>query len=66
MARPIPALEPYADLLYLASDFDGLLAGLDRALQEDSAELAARRRARAEERSWDRRMDELTSLLDSF
>jgi glycosyltransferase involved in cell wall biosynthesis len=66
VARPIPALEPYADLLYLASDFDGLLAGLDRALQEDSSELAARRRACAEERSWDRRMDELTSLLDSF
>jgi glycosyltransferase involved in cell wall biosynthesis len=66
VARPIPALEPYADLLYLASDFDGLLAGLDRALQEDSAELAARRRARAEEHSWGRRMDELTSLLDSL
>ena len=65
-ARPNPALEAHADLLYLANDAGGLLAGLDRALAEDSPELAARRRARAEEGSWERRMDELTSLLASF
>lgn len=66
VARPSPALEPYSDLLYLASDADRFVVQTERALAEDSAELARRRRAVAEEGTWDRRMAALEGVLDEL
>jgi glycosyltransferase involved in cell wall biosynthesis len=63
VARPSPALAPYADLMYLAGAAEDFLAALERALAEDSPERAARRRAVAAENSWDHRMDEVATML---
>lgn len=66
VARPTRALEAYADLIELATTPEEFLSGLERALDSDSLELARRRRARAEQESWTRRMDELLDLLRSL
>jgi glycosyltransferase involved in cell wall biosynthesis len=66
VARPNPALERFSDLLYLAHGPETFVSQLERALAEDSPELARRRRWRAERESWSRRMDELIALLDGL
>jgi hypothetical protein len=66
VARPTRALERHADLLELATTPQEFLAGLDRALATDSLELARRRRARAEQESWDLRLRDLLALLHSL
>lgn len=62
-ARPTRALEPYADLLELATTPAEFLAGLERAIATDSLALASARRARAEQAGWDRRLAELVGLV---
>jgi glycosyltransferase involved in cell wall biosynthesis len=64
--RPTRALEPYRDLVYLADTPDAFLAGLERALDEDSEALARRRRAVAEHNTWAAKIDEMLILLDSL
>jgi glycosyltransferase involved in cell wall biosynthesis len=66
VARPTRALERHADLLELATTPQEFLAGIDRALATDSLELARRRRARAEQESWDLRLRDLLDLLHSL
>lgn len=63
VARPSPALVPYAELMYLADTADDFLAALDRALAEDSPERIQRRRSVAASNSWERRMDEVATML---
>ncbi len=65
IARPSPALGPYAAQLYLAEDPPGFVRQVERALAEDSEALARARRAVAERAGWDVRLDELRSLLAS-
>ncbi len=64
VARPTPALEPYADLLRFAETPEGFVAELERAVAEDSPEQARARRRRAEESAWERRLEELDGLLE--
>jgi len=64
--RPTRALEPYRDLVYLADTPDAFLAGLERALAEDSEALARKRRAVAEHNTWAAKIDEMLILLDSL
>lgn len=59
VVRPSPALRPYADLVYFAKTPEEYSAQLERALREDSAELAERRRAVAEANTWERRLGEI-------
>jgi len=66
VARPTRALEPYADLLELASTPEEFLAGLDRALASDSLALARFRRARAQQAGWDHRLSDVLELVGSF
>jgi glycosyltransferase involved in cell wall biosynthesis len=66
VARPTRALEPYADLLYFAHTPAEFVAQLDRALAEDSEPAARRRRERAHAHSWERRMRDLTGVLDAL
>jgi hypothetical protein len=66
VARPTRALEPYADLVYFARTPAEFVAQLDRALTEDSERLAGLRRERAEAHSWERRMHDLTGMLDAL
>jgi glycosyltransferase involved in cell wall biosynthesis len=66
VARPTRALEPYADLVYFAHTPAEFVAQLDRALAEDSERLGRRRRQRAEAHSWERRIRDLTAVLDGL
>lgn len=63
VVRPTPALEPFGELVYPATTPEEFLAQADRALAEDSAELARRRRSVAEARSWSAQLEELSELL---
>jgi glycosyltransferase involved in cell wall biosynthesis len=62
VARPNRALMGFADLLYFAQTPGEFCAQLERALAEDSPELARRRRAVAEANSWQRRLGEIQDL----
>jgi glycosyltransferase involved in cell wall biosynthesis len=62
VARPNRALAAHADLLYFAETPEEFSAQLDRALGEDTPELARRRRAVAEANSWKRRLEEIKHL----
>jgi glycosyltransferase involved in cell wall biosynthesis len=66
VARRVPALEPYGELLYFASSPDEFVREAERALAEQSAERIAARRALAEGHGWPRRLDEVTALADEL
>jgi len=62
VATPNRALEPFSELLYFAESPREFRAQLERALAEDSPELARRRRALAEQNAWGRRLDEIVAV----
>lgn len=64
VARPSPALEPFGDLLYFARTPEEFVRQTEWALAEDSAERFEQRRAVAAEHTWDRRHQEMLSLVD--
>lgn len=63
VARPTQALEPFAELLYFANTPAEFSQQLERAIEEDSVELARARRAAAERNGWDERTAEIIELL---
>lgn len=64
VARPTAALERFGDLVHLATTPQGFVDAVQRVLDEDSSELALRRRATAEANRWDVRLRQLGDLLD--
>jgi len=62
VARPVPALQPYAEWLDLADDVEGFAAAAERCLAAASGELAERRRAFAAGFGWTGRMERLRAL----
>jgi glycosyltransferase involved in cell wall biosynthesis len=66
VARWAPALEPYRELLYFASTPSEFARELRRAVAEDSPERQRARRAVAEQNTWERRLGELTELVDGL
>jgi teichuronic acid biosynthesis glycosyltransferase TuaH len=62
VVRSSPALSPLADLVYFAKTPEEYATELERALREDSGELAQRRRAVAESNTWERRLGEIVQL----
>ncbi len=66
VARPAPALETFADVLYFADSTDEFIAQCDRALAEDSPDRARARRAIAERNTWDDRLAELVALVSDL
>jgi glycosyltransferase involved in cell wall biosynthesis len=64
--RPTRALEAYRDLVYLADTPEAFVAGLERALAEDSATRARARRSVAEHNTWAAKIDEMLILLESL
>jgi glycosyltransferase involved in cell wall biosynthesis len=66
VARRVPALEPYAELLYFASSPAEFVRESERALAEQSTERIAARRALAEAHGWPRRLAEVTALADEL
>jgi glycosyltransferase involved in cell wall biosynthesis len=66
----LPELEGYRDICYLAGSREEFVRAVDAALQEAqeperAADLAHRRRALAEENSWDARGKEIEAILGS-
>jgi glycosyltransferase involved in cell wall biosynthesis len=64
VARPTPALLPYADLVRFARTSQEFVGQVEDALSEDGPDAALRRRRVAEAQSWDRRISDLHALLD--
>ena len=60
---PLPELEPYREYVYIAEGRDDFVAQLDLALAEDSSELAAQRRALAQQHTWEKRCRSIQSAL---
>lgn len=63
VTRRSPALDAYEGLLYFAATPEEFVSELERALAEDTPELARRRRALAEENTWARRLEEMLGLV---
>ncbi len=57
-------LAHYAEYCYLAGDRDSYFAGIRRALDEDDADMRARRRHFAEQNTWERRVQMLLAGLN--
>jgi len=64
VARPNGELQPYAELVRFAESGPEMVEQVERALAEDSVELARRRRAEAERSGWDGRLSDLEAILD--
>lgn len=64
VARPSPALEPFRDLLYFARTPEEFVRQTERALIEDSSERIERRRAVAADHTWERRHQEMLTLVE--
>ncbi len=59
----MPELELYRDYVYLAQDKHEFVAQLDRALAEDTPELAAGRRSLAQQHTWENRQKRIEAGL---
>jgi glycosyltransferase involved in cell wall biosynthesis len=59
-----PEIEPYSDVIAVADGYQDFAAKIAAHLQNDCAELAAKRVARVKDDSWDRRVDEIVTILD--
>jgi glycosyltransferase involved in cell wall biosynthesis len=62
VARRVPALEPYAGLLYFADSPQEFVSKLEQALAEQSPERAGARRRTAERHGWPERLSEVTAI----
>jgi glycosyltransferase involved in cell wall biosynthesis len=65
VATPLPALERVPEVLR-AADAEGIAALLDAALADDSRARRERRSALAAGHSWDRRLQEIASAIESL
>jgi glycosyltransferase involved in cell wall biosynthesis len=65
IATPLPALANVAEVL-TASDAEGIVRLLERALGEDSPERRAERSRMAAAHSWDRRLEEIAAAIDAL
>jgi glycosyltransferase involved in cell wall biosynthesis len=63
VATDLPAYRPYAGLIETAEDHDGFLAALRRALNDNDASLALRRREAVAGDDWDAVADRMGRLL---
>ena len=66
VATKLPELESLADVLWLYSTPEEFVKGLERAVSEDSAELAAKRQAVARENTWQARYQSLKPRIDAL
>ena len=67
VARRLPELEPFSDVVDLYETPDGLVAALERAVRESpEAGMAARRREIARQNTWEIRYRELRTRLDAI
>jgi len=58
VSAPLPALEPFADVVALAPDHAAFVACLEEALAQDNDEMRAKRQRVARANSWDVRVQE--------
>jgi glycosyltransferase involved in cell wall biosynthesis len=65
VATAMPELQPYRPIVRIASDADDFVRLVSEALTDHSAESIAARVALARQHTWDRRMEEICSILDA-
>jgi hypothetical protein len=65
VATAMPELQPYRPIVRIASDADDFVRLVSEALTDHRAESIAARVALARQHTWDRRMEEICSILDA-
>jgi glycosyltransferase involved in cell wall biosynthesis len=65
VSTPIPAVLPYGDLIWLASDDSEFEAAVQEALAERDDSRAAQRRSLAAEHTWEKRVEQISTLIQS-
>lgn len=65
VSTPIPAVLPYRDLIWLASDDSEFEAALQEALAEEDDNRVAQRRSIAAENTWEKRVEQISTLIQS-
>ncbi|MGB9184667.1 MAG: glycosyltransferase [Solirubrobacteraceae bacterium] len=66
VARPSPALEPFRDLVTMATSPEEFVDALRRALQDDNVDAVRARRRRAEDQTWDVNHRQMLDLLSEL
>ena len=64
ISTPLPEVVKYSDSAYIASGSSEFAAAIERALHENNAELAERRRKIAAARSWKGQSDQLRRIIE--
>lgn len=65
VSTPIPAVLPYSDLIWLASDDSEFEAALQEALAERDDNKVTQRRSLAAENTWEKRVEQISTLIQS-
>lgn len=68
MGKPVisvktPETSLFADVIYLADDYDEFVSHIDKAIREDSREKAMARMERVAQLSWENRFEEISNVL---
>jgi len=68
MGKPVvstnlPEVQSYKGIIYIANNQDEFIDLIEKAMQEDSKEKIAERLRKAEENSWDKRAEEILSII---
>ncbi|MFZ0035036.1 MAG: glycosyltransferase [Sedimentisphaerales bacterium] len=60
-----PELKPYHDIVYPASNDEEFVAGIRRALEEDSDELKRKRQERVRNETWDSKTQQIINFIEN-
>ncbi|MCS7038849.1 MAG: glycosyltransferase [Caldilineales bacterium] len=63
VATPIPAVAPFADLVFVAADPEGTMAAIVQALADDSPERRRRQQEVARQHTWDNRLERMSAAI---
>lgn len=65
VSTPIPAVLPYSDLIWIASDDRAFEAAIEGALGEQDGEKARNRRSVAAANTWEKRVEQISALIQA-
>jgi glycosyltransferase involved in cell wall biosynthesis len=59
-----PEIKPYADIVYVAKDYDGFISCIHRAVQERDPNRAEERRKRVQNETWDNKVEHIKAVIE--
>lgn len=69
LGRPIvsmyyPEVEPYADVVYVARDYDGFVSCIRKAIEEDDPAKVQQRREKVKNETWDAKVEQIRAAIE--